>query len=140
MLSTFSQSWSDPWSSTLAALEQFSMSPDHSPHLPPRPAATRKVSRSSVPLASHASVSIEIIERLPNSFVTLSWHDPTLCNYEEQLWAPTSAHRSGRCALTGQRIRAGVRVYVPRTHRREPPLNARAMILASALDHVSEHD
>jgi len=141
MLSTFGEHWSDPWSSTLAALERFSITPESSsPHLSNRPAAARNMSRGGAPYASHTSVSIEIIERLPNSFVTLSWHDPTRCNYEEQLWAPTSAHRSGRCALTGQRFRAGTRVYMPRTHRKTPPLNARAMILASALDHVSERD
>ncbi|VVD77566.1 DUF3331 domain-containing protein [Pandoraea commovens] len=140
MLSTVGEHGSDPWSSTLAALERFSMMPESSPRLPKRLAATRNVSRSGAVHTSHTSVSIELIERLPNSFVTLSWHDPTRCNYEEQLWAPTSAHRSGRCALTGQRFRAGARVYMPRTHRKTPPLNARAMILASALDHVSERD
>lgn len=123
----------DPWSRTLAALLKFSAPPEESLNpfgLPGyRYAPTRTASDSS----RAPSFTVTVLEHMHNSRVCLSWHDPTLCNYEEQVWAPALARRSGQCALSGASIRRGDSVYRPRTRGRIPPVNADAMILASAL-------
>ncbi|MFM0226979.1 DUF3331 domain-containing protein [Paraburkholderia dipogonis] len=82
------------------------------------------------------SFTVTVLEYMSNSRVCLSWHDPTLCNYEEQIWTPTLARRSGRCALSGAQIRRGDAVYRPQTRGRTPPANGNAMILASVLAQI----
>ncbi|MDR3399554.1 MAG: DUF3331 domain-containing protein [Pandoraea sp.] len=136
MLNAISDFVVDPWSSTLAAIEHFSSTGAAS-----RPQgdsvhrrAPRRASRCTSGQPRKYPFSIRLIERLPNSFVTLAWHDPTLCNYGEQLWAPTPAQRAGRCALSGRRIHEGALVYMPRTYgKTHLPLNANEMILAVVL-------
>ncbi|MEW9581601.1 DUF3331 domain-containing protein [Paraburkholderia sp. DGU8] len=81
--------------------------------------------------------TVTVVEELPNSLFALRWHDATLCNYEEQIWAPCLASTAGRCALSGEHIRAGDRVYRPRIRGRSIPLNSDAVILASALNKAS---
>jgi hypothetical protein len=78
------------------------------------------------------SSTITVIEKLSNTLVSLSWHDPTLCNYEEQIWVCRQARTPGRCALSGNAIRRGDSIYRPR-YRGYMPLNASEMILASEL-------
>jgi hypothetical protein len=69
----------------------------------------------------------------PPPGVALSWHDPTLCNYEEQIWAPSNARRTGICALSGLKISKGDSIYKPRLRGAGSPLNSDALILASEL-------
>ncbi|WP_405044826.1 DUF3331 domain-containing protein [Paraburkholderia sp. USG1] len=82
--------------------------------------------------------NLTVLEHMANSRVCLSWHDPTLCNYEEQVWTPGLARRSGRCALSGAHIRRGDAVYRPQTRGSTPPANSDAMILTSALEQVRD--
>ncbi|WP_159463035.1 DUF3331 domain-containing protein [Caballeronia ptereochthonis] len=67
-------------------------------------------------------------------------YDPTLCNYGEQIWAPSLAREAGRCALSGEYISKGDRIYRPRIRGRFVPLNRHAVILASALIKASTRD
>jgi hypothetical protein len=86
------------------------------------------------------SYSVTVVEELPNSLFALRWHDPTLCNYEEQIWIPCLAREAGRCALSGEYISKGDRVYRPRIRGRFVPLNSHAAILASELIKASTRD
>jgi hypothetical protein len=78
-------------------------------------------------------VSIRVLERLSESTLSLSWHDPTSFNYSEQVWALCTARKGGTCVLSGQSIRRGQPVYRPRRVGSSVPLNSGAMILALAL-------
>jgi len=128
----------DAWSQTLAALLQCSTPPEDVPkesaHLPLRDSWGRAPSANS----TLRTFTVTVLERLAGSLVALSWHDPTLCNYEEQLWSPALAGRSGRCALSGLHISRGDSIYRPRARGGVTPLNADAMILASALPEVRD--
>jgi len=125
----------DPWSATLAALFSFSSPPD------PQWVAPDPFARGSCKAAHHrqsgnadiCTFTVTVLERLSNSLVALSWRDPTLCNYEEQMWSPGLARTSGRCALSGLHIRKGDAIYKPATRGQTVPLNRDAMILASEL-------
>jgi hypothetical protein len=77
--------------------------------------------------------TVTVVEELPNSLFALCWHDPTLCYYGEQVWAPGHAGSPGRCAVSGKHISLGASVYRPRSRGRAIPLNGDAMILASEL-------
>ncbi len=128
---------SDPWSRTLAALRQFS-----DPSKVPLEVGPPEDRRGSWQTASHdaqvKTFSVTILEHMANSRVCLSWHDPTLCNYEEQVWAPAHARRTGRCALSGAHIGRGDAVYRPQIRGGRTPANSDAMILASALKRTGE--
>ncbi|MFL9936822.1 DUF3331 domain-containing protein [Paraburkholderia sp. RL18-103-BIB-C] len=81
--------------------------------------------------------TVTVVEELPNSLFALSWQDPTLCNYQEQIWSPCLARAGGRCALSGKHINRGDPVYRPRVRGPVMPLNSDAMILANEL--VKDH-
>ena len=125
----------DPWSATLAALLSFSSPPD--PHwVAPDPFARGSCKAAHHRQSGNADIctfTVTVLERLSNSLVALSWRDPTLCNYEEQMWSPGLARTSGRCALSGLHIRKGDAIYKPATRGQTVPLNRDAMILASEL-------
>lgn len=84
--------------------------------------------------------TVTVVEELSNSLFALRWHDATLCNYEEQIWAPCLAPAAGHCALSGERISKGDPVYRPRIRGRFKPLNSDAVILASELIKASARD
>ncbi|ABE30087.1 hypothetical protein Bxe_A2887 [Paraburkholderia xenovorans LB400] len=128
----------DPWSGTLTALLQFSAPPDEPLNPFGLPGYRYSPARMATDNSRATSFTITVLEHMTNSRVCLSWHDPTLCNYEEQVWTPALARRSGRCALSGVPIRRGDAVYRPQTRGQTPPANADAMILASALAQVRD--
>lgn len=128
---------SDPWSRTLAALWQFS-DPSEVPLVVGRPEYRPGPSRSASDEARLKTFTVTILERMANSRVCLSWHDPTLCNYEEQVWAPARARRAGRCALSGAHIGRGDPVYRPQIRGGRKPANSDAMILASAIKRTGD--
>ena len=78
--------------------------------------------------------AIVAAERQTDSSFLVSWSDPTYCRYDEQRWISAKARGLGRCALTGQPIRAGDAIYKPQWRGAKRPANCREMILASALD------
>ncbi|WP_250504239.1 DUF3331 domain-containing protein [Caballeronia sp. AZ7_KS35] len=79
------------------------------------------------------AVSLALLERISPRTVTVSWSDPQGCKYGEQLWRVASAKRAGLCVLTGQLIAKGEAIYRPCKTAR-PPMNANAMMLATALE------
>lgn len=131
----------DPWSRTLAMLDSRASR-----------AAERTVARVCMPPAlvqrqmprtvqnaqETRCLNIRVLERLSESTLSLSWHDPTSFNYSEQVWALCTARKGGTCALSGQSIRRGQPVYRPRRVGSSVPLNSGAMILARALAPASE--
>ena len=127
----------DPWATTLAAIHQFSSPPDpmrNSPDLSGRPCSAGEPFRPRETDGGDVrTFTVTVVEELPNSLFALRWHDPTLCNYEEQVWSPCFAPASARCALSGVHINLGDSVYRPRTRGRVMPLNRDAMILASEM-------
>jgi hypothetical protein len=128
----------DPWLQTLAALLHFSAPPDEPLNPFGLPGYRYAPARMATDNPRTRSFTITVLEHMTNSRVCLSWHDPTLCNYEEQVWTPALARRSGRCALSGVHIRRGDAVYRPQTRGQTPPANGDAMILASALAQVRD--
>ncbi|KAB0642737.1 DUF3331 domain-containing protein [Burkholderia latens] len=84
--------------------------------------------------------AIVAVERQTDSSMLVSWSDATRCRYDEQRWISAKARGPGRCALTGQRIRAGDPIYKPQWRGAKRPANCREMILADALERfVSRH-
>jgi hypothetical protein len=77
---------------------------------------------------------ITVIERVGRS-VKIAWHDPTACRYGDQCWHRATARRSGVCAITGAPITRGMDIFRP-SCAGPAPVNAYAMILASALPDV----
>lgn len=124
----------DPWSRTLAMLDD---RPSRSLHSSDKPAPFTRTFDGGVHASAddaHARcVNIRLLERLSESTLALSWHDPTSFNYSEQVWALCTARKRGVCVLSGQTIRRGQPVYRPRRVGSSVPLNSGAMILALAL-------
>ncbi|WP_407947679.1 DUF3331 domain-containing protein [Paraburkholderia solitsugae] len=77
---------------------------------------------------------ITAIERQDAVTALISWCDPTMCHYADQVWGRVTARNSGYCALTGQRIQVGDTVFRPRARGRLRPANRDEMILAAALN------
>jgi hypothetical protein len=127
----------DPWASMLATIHRLSAPPDpmpHAPDLPERPRSSARPFRARMTDADNVpTYTVTVVEELSNSLFSLCWHDPTRCNYGEQIWALCVARVSGCCALSGKRIVRGDRVYRPRIRGRTKPLNGDAMILAGEL-------
>jgi Domain of unknown function (DUF3331) len=134
--STASSTSLDPWSMTLAALRRFSSSAESLPAPSPlKRLPSRNQSCSAFTGDDHTmSVTVTVLERLPNSLFSLRWRDPTLCNYGDQVWVPCVARSSGQCVLSGRHIRRGDRIYKPRKRGANIPLNFYAMIFADELD------
>jgi hypothetical protein len=130
----------DPWSRTLAALLQFNTPPGEFPdefdHTALHPAPVEPEPATAAP--DDRAFSVTVLEQLSNALVVIAWHDPTMCNYEEQVWAPALAKHAGWCALSGTRICRGDYVYKPRTRGPIAPLNGEAMILASVLQMIRD--
>jgi hypothetical protein len=76
---------------------------------------------------------ITSIERESDAYALISWCDPTMCHYVDQVWSRVAARCSGHCALTGQHILRGDQVFKPRARGRLRPVNGDEMILATAL-------
>jgi hypothetical protein len=131
----------DPWSRTLAMLD--SRAGRSSERAGAHACAAPSLTLRTVKWTGHGdhdahSVNIRVLERLSESTLALSWHDPTSFNYSEQVWALCSARKRGTCVLSGQSIRRGQPVYRPRRVGSSVPLNSGAMILALALAPASE--
>ncbi|WP_144140319.1 DUF3331 domain-containing protein [Paraburkholderia sp. BCC1884] len=84
---------------------------------------------------SSGAVVVALLDRVSPRTVTVSWSDPQGCNYGEQVWRVASAKRPGVCALSGQTIATGDAIYRP-TKVEPPPNNAKAMMLATAIEHA----
>ena len=58
-------------------------------------------------------ITIQFLEKPSERELLLSWREPARCNYTEQLWALRKAPSATTCALSGEKIRRGDRVYSP---------------------------
>jgi hypothetical protein len=126
----------DPWSRTLAMLEgQAGRQTERGAGRVCNVTSLvqRTALRSVHGSAQARCVSIRVLERLSESTLALSWHDPTSFNYSEQVWALCTARKGGTCVVSGQSIRRGQPVYRPRRVGSSVPLNSGAMILPLAL-------
>jgi hypothetical protein len=74
-----------------------------------------------------------VLERVSLLSVSVTWSDPTLGHFADQLWIRGSAHIYSFCALTGLPICPGDAVFRPRPHDLHVPENADRMILESSL-------
>jgi hypothetical protein len=84
------------------------------------------------PLPGRGS-KITSIERQDDASALVSWCDPTMCHYVDQVWIQVTARHGGYCALTGQRIERGNAIFKPRARGQKRPANCDEMILAAAL-------
>lgn len=78
-------------------------------------------------------VRITAIERRNDKSAFISWCDPTMGHYVDQLWILTKAPSVGRCALTGRGIKKGDQVFRPSIRNRSLPTNCNEMVLATTL-------
>ena len=134
---------SDPWSRTLNMLLHFS---EHTVSKQLGGVTTdecfirkstnrRKRQRSDHPIRlSHAHIEVQVVERLTETTISVSWHDSTSVNYMEQSWRLGRAHGAGICSLTGQPISRGQSVYRPKRNAKRPTLNQDAMILSEMIN------
>ncbi|RKP56718.1 DUF3331 domain-containing protein [Pararobbsia silviterrae] len=84
---------------------------------------------------THSGRIVNVLDRLSERTVAVSWRDSTSCHYNDQIWRVGIAHQPGCCAITGMHIDPGDAIYRP-IPAVPAPLNAHAMILASALAQV----
>ena len=74
-------------------------------------------------------ITIQILEAPAKDRLLVSWRQSGICNYTEQVWALRKAERTTRCAISGQPVRRGDRIYRPVGK----PLNFATCILANAV-------
>jgi len=96
----------DPRSATLAALFRSSspLAPNWSASDPRARGSCRAAHHRQSRDAELRTFTVTVLEQLSSSLVALSWRDPALCNYEEQMWSSGFARTSGRCTLSGLHI------------------------------------
>jgi hypothetical protein len=122
----------DIWKGTLALLASISEEGFYREiPAPPRRSSRNapKTQRKLMELSSEAHLDI-----VDYSFgkIIVSFRDATAGQYVEQVWMLKKATRSGKCVLTGEKIRRGDDVYGPYI-RAYKPLNYDWMFLASVV-------
>ncbi|MFM0092976.1 DUF3331 domain-containing protein [Paraburkholderia sediminicola] len=126
----------DPWVQTIRLLSCGSQRPDADNEMLFTARRCASFGRDAV-LSTGPSphLVVSLIERTSSSTVTIAWRDATSCSYGAQIWQVAKAKVSGICAMSGARIKRGDRIFHPR-HSKPAPVNARAMVLASAIEGV----
>ncbi|WP_408238125.1 DUF3331 domain-containing protein [Paraburkholderia dipogonis] len=126
----------DPWAQTIRLLSSGLRCPNAGADATPVPERSTSYGFEAMPGTSRLPhLRVSLIERTTSLTVTIAWRDPTSCFYGAQVWRAANAKVSGICVLSGQRIRRGDRIFHPQ--RSKPaPVNARAMILESALNAI----
>ncbi|ACD16098.1 DUF3331 domain-containing protein [Paraburkholderia phytofirmans] len=126
----------DPWGQTIRLLTSGFRCPEADADTRPVPKRGTSNGFEAMPGTGHLPhLKVSLIERTTALTVTIAWRDPTSCFYGAQVWRIANAKVSGTCVLSGQRIRRGDRIFHPQ--RSKPaPVNARAMILESALNAI----
>jgi hypothetical protein len=89
--------------------------------------------RGDSPIANSSTAKLKILERSSPTSLAVYWCDATLGKYCEQPWKLSVARRVSTCALSGERIRRGDKVFKP-FGRGRMPANADQSILASAVE------
>lgn len=131
----------DPWTQTLGLLAQLSGSSDARVVAPlcetQRGCVSGYVAHQRPVNVVRRSGLVNFVDRPTATTVTIAWRDSTHCSYGDQLWQASRAKVNGVCAMSGHPIYPGDAVYQPRPEHPKP-LNADAMILASALQEMEE--
>ncbi|MGX7002379.1 DUF3331 domain-containing protein [Caballeronia sp. KNU42] len=124
----------NPWTQTIRLLSCGSQLPDIGNKVSFREKCRASFGHDSA-LSTGPSLHrvVSLLERTSSLTVTIAWRDSTSCSYGAQIWMVANAKVSGVCAMSGAQIKRGDRIFHPR-HSRDAPMNARAMILASAID------
>jgi hypothetical protein len=120
----------DPWQYTLHALSGGCVLRE----LPREDAsisASMRRGAAGQPLCSRHG-HLAIVEMWSENLVSVSWSDPTSGRYSEQPFRLCIARRAGVCALTGERIQRGDKVYRPLSPKLRA-LSTGCCVLASAL-------
>ncbi|MDN7652757.1 DUF3331 domain-containing protein [Burkholderia multivorans] len=65
--------------------------------------------------------------------ISISWSNPCMGHYTDQVWRIGLARTSAVCMLSGVSIRPGDAVFRPRVRGSHVPINHDRMILASAV-------
>lgn len=80
-------------------------------------------------------VKIRVLDRVSAKSVSITWCHPCSGYYGSQVWREAVARTSGVCALSGEPVARGDRIYrLARTHQN--PSNALAVLLASQVDAI----
>lgn len=79
---------------------------------------------------------VSIVERLSSETVSVCWSDARMGHCSEQTWRLGRSRIEAFCALTGERIRYGDRIFRPRTQRGCGCPGQGRMILACAVDEL----
>lgn len=133
----------NPWSQVVSLLSHLSGGDDNAGGESWRIVQTRgtRTGHSEKPGEAHQAMSdsdsrnrITAIERQDDVSALISWCDPTMCHYVDQVWRQIVARSNGYCALTGKPIRRGDAVFMPSGRGRPRPANHDEMILATELE------
>ncbi|MPW20449.1 conserved hypothetical protein [Paraburkholderia piptadeniae] len=82
--------------------------------------------------------NIVVVDRLSTCTISVSWSDPCVGRYTEQIWRSGRANVAAICVLTGRAINRGDRVFRPRSHEWRVPTNCHQMILAATIGDCSD--
>ncbi|MEM5388742.1 DUF3331 domain-containing protein [Paraburkholderia phymatum] len=77
--------------------------------------------------------NIMVVDRLSPFTISVSWSDPCVGRYTEQIWCSGRAPVAAICALTGRTINRGDRVFRPRLRDMRVPPGCYQMILAETI-------
>ncbi|WP_089163283.1 DUF3331 domain-containing protein [Caballeronia sordidicola] len=80
-----------------------------------------------------AQAFVRVLERPTPKTAWILWRNAGRCHYGEQMWIRGNATVAGQCALSGQPVKRGDRIYRPRQGKVRT-LNALAVILASSVE------
>jgi hypothetical protein len=123
----------NPWSQTIRLLSSGSPLPDSSNKTSFRTRGCASFGHDgALGTGPSLHLAVSLVERTSSSTVTIAWRDSTSCCYGAQIWMIAKAKVAGVCSMSGERINRGDRIFHPR-HSKPAPVNARAMILASAI-------
>ena len=125
----------DPWSRTVSLLELFSNAHlnQERVHRIKKAGDTYIARRDSRRYESYGIADVQITDRPSHITATLTWCDSTSCRYGDQIWRLMIAKRRGICAISGEVIYRGDRIYRPIVSSLKP-VNAAAMILACHIE------
>jgi Domain of unknown function (DUF3331) len=76
---------------------------------------------------------VRVLERPTETTALVLWRSAARCHYGEQLWIRGVAKRAGSCAVSGQAVKRGDRIYRPRQGRARIS-NSLAVILATFVE------
>jgi hypothetical protein len=130
----------NPWTQVVSLLSHLASGADSAGAQSCRAGGgSRQAARNGKRSESHQALSagghrskITAIERLDEVSALVSWCDPTMCHYVDQVWTRVIARGCGYCALTGERIQKGDAIFRPRGRGQHRPVNCNEMILVAA--------